>query len=120
MRKVEKFLVTFCELWDDDCTLPCDADFVWDADGVCDALRGAGAFPFPYKHDKQGVLSYWRKWRKWRNFWLPYANPVKHVPATLAAPPHSPVQPPVQLMSGSTRKPCSQAAIQGRSAQGMP
>ena len=50
MRKVENFLVTFWELWDDDCTFPCDADFDWDAEGVCDALRGAGAFPFPCKH----------------------------------------------------------------------
>jgi hypothetical protein len=51
MRKVEKLMVTFCELWDDDCTLPCNADLDWDADGVCDALRGAGAFPFFCKHD---------------------------------------------------------------------
>ena len=107
MRKVEKILVTFsfCELWDDDCTLPCDADFVWDADGVCDALRGAGAFPFPYKHDNREYrVTYRRKGKKWRIFWLPYANPVKHVPVTLAAPPplHAPVQQPVQLMSWST------------------
>ncbi len=53
MQKVEKFLVTFWELWDDDCTFPCDADFDWDAEGVCDALRGAGAFPFPYEHDNR-------------------------------------------------------------------
>ncbi len=53
------------------------------------------------------VSSYWRKSKKWRNFWLPYANPVKHVPVTLATPPHShsPVQPPVTAWgSGSCCK----------------
>jgi hypothetical protein len=56
MWKVEKVLVTFWELWDDDCTFPCDAGFDWDAEGVCDALRGAGAFPFPCKHDNSEHL----------------------------------------------------------------
>jgi hypothetical protein len=51
MQKVENFLVTFWELWDDDGTFPCNADFDSDAEGVCDAFRGAGAFPFPCKHD---------------------------------------------------------------------
>jgi hypothetical protein len=60
MRKAEKFLVTFWELWDDDCTFSCNADFDWDAEGVCDALRDAGAFPFPCKHDASEYRLYYR------------------------------------------------------------